>query len=302
MADGGCFAFMSGAKNKSKRGAKGSSDVAGAIASGENVWSCDPCNGHPLRVRSAPRLEALVSSAPKLQPGELFVVSEEREIDGVIFLKLADDRGWLFDKKPGVGTMCTKVNTNVEEWRCNPCTGRPLTLLSAPKMDSKPTGKKLMPGDIFRVAERHLGGDGVLYMRLVSGEGWACDKKPGVGTMCVSVSAPASPAAPAAASSPGSSTEKKISFAGVLMHEQNRAVAQAFVVFAILLALVPVGGLLASEWLLRSAVPDDTKRWMYSGIIAVVLVNVVMASYVVWAFFGPETSEANNVKPAKKLS
>merc|ERR1712032_1726358 len=42
--------------------------------------------------------------------GEQFLVSQEvRGADGVTFLRLSDGRGWAFDRKPGVGMMCTKA-------------------------------------------------------------------------------------------------------------------------------------------------------------------------------------------------
>jgi len=44
-----------------------------------------------------------------LQPDEVFRVSEERQgADDILYLKLEDSRGWVFDKKPGVGTLCVR--------------------------------------------------------------------------------------------------------------------------------------------------------------------------------------------------
>ncbi|CAE8670590.1 unnamed protein product [Polarella glacialis] len=38
------------------------------------------------------------------------------------------------------------------------------------------------------------------------------------------------------------------------------------------------------RYLLRSFVDDANTRWMYSGAMAVVLVNLVLVAYVIWCF------------------
>lgn len=44
-----------------------------------------------------------------LEHGEVFHVSQEwKGDDGVLYLELADGRGWVFDCKPGIGTMCVR--------------------------------------------------------------------------------------------------------------------------------------------------------------------------------------------------
>eukprot|EP00931_Biecheleriopsis_adriatica_P072346 TRINITY_DN4654_c0_g1_i1.p1 TRINITY_DN4654_c0_g1~~TRINITY_DN4654_c0_g1_i1.p1 ORF type:complete len:201 (+),score=51.63 TRINITY_DN4654_c0_g1_i1:44-604(+) len=64
----------------------------------------------------------------------------------------------------------------------------------------------------------------------------------------------------------------------------NRDVACLFAGFSAALAVIPVLGLVITERLLRSSVQDDSSRWMYSGAVAVVLVNAVLVAYVVWCF------------------
>eukprot|EP00932_Pfiesteria_piscicida_P004736 SRR837773.14641.p2 GENE.SRR837773.14641~~SRR837773.14641.p2 ORF type:complete len:125 (-),score=34.86 SRR837773.14641:62-436(-) len=48
----------------------------------------------------------------RLIPDEAFEVAEERADteagEPITYLRLADGRGWLFDKKPGVGVMCLR--------------------------------------------------------------------------------------------------------------------------------------------------------------------------------------------------
>eukprot|EP00440_Ansanella_granifera_P010373 gb/GFBE01011253.1/.p1 GENE.gb/GFBE01011253.1/~~gb/GFBE01011253.1/.p1 ORF type:complete len:299 (+),score=53.66 gb/GFBE01011253.1/:1-897(+) len=69
----------------------------------EPMWRYDPEDHVHLDIRSAP-----VVSGPRtkeaLLAGEVFRVSkEQRGADGVNYLKLADGRGWVFEKKHGVG-------------------------------------------------------------------------------------------------------------------------------------------------------------------------------------------------------
>jgi len=76
--------------------------------SGSEFWKCTPANGRPLEVRSAPRLEA-TKTGEKLKPGAIFRVTGTLRTDvGVLFLKLADHKGWVFNHLPGVGLMCSK--------------------------------------------------------------------------------------------------------------------------------------------------------------------------------------------------
>eukprot|EP00439_Symbiodinium_sp_Y106_P086982 s98_g37.t1 len=64
----------------------------------------------------------------------------------------------------------------------------------------------------------------------------------------------------------------------------NRDVAKHFASFSAALAAVPVLGLFAAEWALRSFVAEAGTRWIYGGVVAVALVNVVLMAFVVWCF------------------
>lgn len=78
-------------------------------AEGASSWAYDPVNDAPLAIRASPQLDAAVVEDEFLEPGQRFwVVEEVAGQDGVTFLKLADGRGWAFDSKPGVGSMCTR--------------------------------------------------------------------------------------------------------------------------------------------------------------------------------------------------
>lgn len=79
------------------------------------LWRCTPQNVASVGIRAMPDIEAAMTKYC-MQPGEVFEVSEERlGPAGVTFLRLADGRGWLFDRKPGVGTMCTQEGQGARE-------------------------------------------------------------------------------------------------------------------------------------------------------------------------------------------
>jgi len=81
---------------------------ASTAPEGASAWSYDPVNGAPMAVRRSPRFDAAAVEGEFLEPGQRFWVVEERAgQDGVTFLKLADG-GWVFDSKPGVGSMCSR--------------------------------------------------------------------------------------------------------------------------------------------------------------------------------------------------
>lgn len=72
------------------------------------LWRYDPGDGHHIDVRAQPSIDG-PRVRKRLESGDIFCVSEERQgHEGVLFLHLADGRGWLFDRKPGVGVMCKR--------------------------------------------------------------------------------------------------------------------------------------------------------------------------------------------------
>ncbi|CAK0860637.1 unnamed protein product [Prorocentrum cordatum] len=81
---------------------------AGALAR-PTRWRYEAADGKGAGIRKAPSIDA-ERTGDVLASGEVFAVSEEKEgRGGVTFLRLQDGRGWLFDRKPGVGALCTRV-------------------------------------------------------------------------------------------------------------------------------------------------------------------------------------------------
>jgi Ca2+-binding EF-hand superfamily protein len=87
----------------------------------ENVtyWKYFAADGKPIGIRKLPGVEAERTGA-LLQSGEVFSVVEEKLGSGeagIIFLKLANNKGWLFDRKPGVGVLCFQATADEEAKR-----------------------------------------------------------------------------------------------------------------------------------------------------------------------------------------
>jgi len=76
------------------------------------LWRYDPGDGHHIDVRQGPKFDG-ARVKKRLEAGDVFCVSEERQgTDAILYLQLADGRGWLFEKKPGVGAMCQRYAYN----------------------------------------------------------------------------------------------------------------------------------------------------------------------------------------------
>lgn len=109
-----------------------------------------------------------------------------------------------------------------------------------------------------------------------------------------------------AAPSSGAAEEKPKTLLQALGDQSNRDVAQQFAAFSGALAFLPILGLFASECLLRSMVSDSNRRWMYSAIVAVLLVNLVLGAFVVHCFLegfpDPAAAEVAAAKGSKGVS
>lgn len=68
-------------------------------------------------------------------------------------------------------------------WRYVP-TECHMDLRREPKVNGERVRQQLNPGDIFLVSKEKRGSDGITYLRLEDGRGWAFDAKPGIGVMC----------------------------------------------------------------------------------------------------------------------
>jgi len=81
------------------------------LAHQPSVWKYFPDHAAPIDIRQTPAINGPRSGC-QLTPGETFQVSKEMcdHKLHITFLKLSDGRGWVFDSKPGVGTMCVRMD------------------------------------------------------------------------------------------------------------------------------------------------------------------------------------------------
>merc|ERR1712066_934199 len=72
------------------------------------TWQYQPFNGYIMGIRPTPSHTAEGSDEEFLKPGEIFQVSQEkRGYKGAVYLKLADGRGWVWDRNTG-GLLCKR--------------------------------------------------------------------------------------------------------------------------------------------------------------------------------------------------
>ncbi|CAE6970752.1 gapN, partial [Symbiodinium natans] len=88
---------------------------ATTAAEGETVWRYVPEDGNHIDIRAVPSISGN-RTHERLVAGEVFRVSETFEgSDGTLYLKLADGRGWVFDSKAGIGTLCVRCQSDSED-------------------------------------------------------------------------------------------------------------------------------------------------------------------------------------------
>jgi len=74
------------------------------------LWLYNPPHFRDVAIRVTPSIEgprSMRRTDLRMRPGQRFMVSEELVgSDGILYLKLADGTGWMFESKPGSGTLC----------------------------------------------------------------------------------------------------------------------------------------------------------------------------------------------------
>lgn len=128
----------------------------------------------------------------------LLSMKEGEQCIANLLLELCDTRvkGETVDSPADAGgVMCNAAAATSQQpckgvlkagmWRYDPPEERNLDLRSAAEIDGSRREEALNPGEVFEVSEEIKGTEGVLFLRLADGRGWAFDRKPGVGTLCV---------------------------------------------------------------------------------------------------------------------
>jgi len=79
------------------------------------LWRYIPADGRHIDIRQEPQIDG-PRSKNHLAAGDVFCVNQEFQgVQGVLFLELADGRGWVFDHKPGFGPMCERYDAEEED-------------------------------------------------------------------------------------------------------------------------------------------------------------------------------------------
>ncbi|CAK0857093.1 unnamed protein product [Prorocentrum cordatum] len=157
----------------------------------DELWKYSPANGKPIVLRDGPHIDG-PKTGNKLNPEEKFKVCEIKAGQhNVLFLKVAGDRGWVFDEKPDQhgetpdGIMCKRILD--ELWTYEPENGKPISIRKGPELNGAKTSFLMYPNEMFRVEEVEAGeGDdvGVLFLKLADGRGWLLDRHPEQGQLC----------------------------------------------------------------------------------------------------------------------
>eukprot|EP00929_Paragymnodinium_shiwhaense_P097918 TRINITY_DN5948_c0_g2_i1.p1 TRINITY_DN5948_c0_g2~~TRINITY_DN5948_c0_g2_i1.p1 ORF type:complete len:2220 (-),score=660.83 TRINITY_DN5948_c0_g2_i1:77-6736(-) len=113
----GYFFWWAEEKNAGQGG--GAGNAGAEIAGTGDLWVYQPPDGLPIAVRREPDVNA-ERTGMELQVGAQFRVTETLLGPGdVRYLRLADGRGWLFEKDPDVGVICRRVEAGPELVRTN---------------------------------------------------------------------------------------------------------------------------------------------------------------------------------------
>ena len=65
-------------------------------------WRCTSIAAHAMEVYIAPSSRTTVRTGAVVVPGEVVLISERcSSLDSVVYLKLADGRGWVVGSRPG---------------------------------------------------------------------------------------------------------------------------------------------------------------------------------------------------------
>jgi hypothetical protein len=147
---------------------------------GVPLWIFKPRDHRPVMILTAPDYEA-PEAGQMMNPGERIKVAETQPPEGgggdVLFLKLADGRGWVLDREAGA-ELCYPLFVEVNQmWKYDPEHAGHMPILEEPHVDAHRTGDRLHPGEKFCVAEMQAFEDnGTLFLKLEDGRGWVYDQ------------------------------------------------------------------------------------------------------------------------------
>eukprot|EP00933_Yihiella_yeosuensis_P063077 TRINITY_DN66146_c0_g1_i1.p1 TRINITY_DN66146_c0_g1~~TRINITY_DN66146_c0_g1_i1.p1 ORF type:complete len:514 (+),score=109.84 TRINITY_DN66146_c0_g1_i1:201-1544(+) len=111
IAGGGKGGYGGGGPAPKRAAGPGGGKGSGAAP----LWRYVPADGRHMDLRTEPLLDGERASS-FLSAGDVFCVDKEQQgRDGVLYLRLADGRGWSFDHKPAFGAMCQRFQINEDD-------------------------------------------------------------------------------------------------------------------------------------------------------------------------------------------
>eukprot|EP00746_Dinoflagellata_sp_MGD_P036697 gnl/MRDRNA2_/MRDRNA2_18814_c0_seq1.p1 gnl/MRDRNA2_/MRDRNA2_18814_c0~~gnl/MRDRNA2_/MRDRNA2_18814_c0_seq1.p1 ORF type:complete len:527 (-),score=84.71 gnl/MRDRNA2_/MRDRNA2_18814_c0_seq1:12-1592(-) len=137
-----------------------------------------------VETRSSPTYSDEARTGICLGPGDCMAVDERCRVAGVLFLKLADGRGWIFESKDRLLVASQVRNKPAEArdfergiWHYTIVCNDDVEVRAAPTYsDEARCGLMLRPGDCVAVDERCRQG-GTWFLRLADGRGWLFETK-----------------------------------------------------------------------------------------------------------------------------
>jgi len=153
----------------------------------DQVWLYNPAkSAGQMPILKVPDIQG-ERTGKRLQPNEKFKVSEIQAFsdNGILFLRLADGRGWVYDQHVDDGELLCKRMVE-ETWVYRPANGAPMMVRKSPGIHGEKTTHKVFPDTRFEVDEVVIGDRdrNLLFLKLSDGRGWLFNKHPEVGALC----------------------------------------------------------------------------------------------------------------------
>lgn len=148
------------------------------------LWHYSVVCEDDVETRSVPTYSDDARTGSCISPGDCITVDERCRVAQVLFLKLADGRGWVFETKDRLLVM-SEVRAKPAEardferglWHYTVVCDDDVEIRAAPTYsDEARTGLMLQQGNCVAIDERCRVG-GVWFLRLADGRGWGFETK-----------------------------------------------------------------------------------------------------------------------------
>jgi hypothetical protein len=123
----------------------------------------------------------------RTEKGEELHELRATDAEGRVLKVERDSRGLFDELRHDSVTYPVSMKLTFQEplWRCEPKGDVYMALWKEPRAGSEQNVVWLPKGELFQVSQRARGDDGVLYLKLADGRGWAIEQTPGEPAVCV---------------------------------------------------------------------------------------------------------------------